>query len=100
MWVCNMYLRINVFMEIKNEFSETILCSGDYTLPKGSQVILSSFLNHRIEETFPNPEEFNPDRFAPEKVEKLHTCAYFPFSAGPKSCIGNRKCLFNKMSNF
>ncbi|KAL1470629.1 hypothetical protein MTO96_024126 [Rhipicephalus appendiculatus] len=45
---------------------------------------------HTDSRYFPNPLEFNPDRFSPENEAKLKKAAYIPFGAGPRSCVGTR----------
>jgi len=62
--------------------------SRDLTLPIGATIIIATFKIHRNEDTFPNPEVFNPDNFLPEKSASRHYYAYVPFSAGPRSCVG------------
>ena len=59
-----------------------------YRVPKGWFVLLSPYTMHRREEYFPNPEEFEPERFTPEREKQLPRYAYFPFGAGPRICIG------------
>lgn len=69
------------------------LASQDAILPKGSTVIISVFKTHRLEEFYENPEEFNPDNFLPERMQKRHFYSYIPFSAGPRSCVGRKYAM-------
>ncbi|GIW79147.1 MAG: cytochrome P450 [Gemmatales bacterium] len=59
-----------------------------YPIAKGSIVRLLSWIIHRDPRWFSDPEKFDPDRFAPGRVEHIHPYAYFPFGAGPRACIG------------
>lgn len=61
---------------------------GGYHLAKGSLVQLMSFVPHHDPRWFPEPEKFDPGRFAPGRVEALPQFAYFPFGGGPRICIG------------
>ncbi|ODM87287.1 Cytochrome P450 4c3 [Orchesella cincta] len=60
----------------------------DLEVPSGSNVAVSIFQLHRSPEYFPNPDEFQPERFLPENCTGHHSFAYVPFSSGPRSCIG------------
>src|SRR6266487_1478471 len=60
-----------------------------YLLPKGYVAIVAPYTMHRRPEYFPDPEQFNPDRFTPEREKQLPRYAYIPFGAGPRICIGN-----------
>ncbi|XP_033220873.1 cytochrome P450 4C1-like [Belonocnema kinseyi] len=64
------------------------LVLGDYTLPKDSIPIVSILPLHRNEKYWPDPLKFDPDRFLPEEVAKRHPDCYYPFSGGPRNCIG------------
>jgi cytochrome P450 len=62
---------------------------GGYDLPRGQVVLISSYALHHRAEIWPDPERFDPSRFEPAAEEKRHKQAYLPFSAGPRTCIGN-----------
>lgn len=67
---------------------------GGYRVPKGSYVFVSQHVTHRHPAFWENPEGFDPDRFAPERLAEEKErgrpkYAYFPFSGGPRQCIGN-----------
>ncbi len=58
-------------------------------IPKSSIFVLSIYALHRDPTYYPNPEKFDPDRFAPEQLKQRPSLAYMPFGAGPRMCIGN-----------
>ncbi|MGB3683766.1 MAG: cytochrome P450 [Rubrobacteraceae bacterium] len=62
---------------------------GGYPVPKGSRIVISQYVTHRHPEFWENPEKFDPERFTPEKSAGRPRYAYFPFSGGPRQCIGN-----------
>jgi cytochrome P450 family 6 len=69
-------------------------CTKDYHVPgtsftiqKGTSVIVSLLGIHRDEQFFPNPEQYDPDRFTDEK-HAYDEDMYMPFGAGPRNCIG------------
>ncbi|KXJ70068.1 hypothetical protein RP20_CCG024945 [Aedes albopictus] len=58
----------------------------DVTIEKGTPIVVPLMGMHRDPEYFPQPNDFQPERFeggAPSK-------AYFGFGAGPRLCIGMR----------
>ena len=64
---------------------------GDQQVPSGTTAIISPWLLHRREESWPRADEFRPDRF-------LHTgtrarADYVPFGLGPRLCIGREFAL-------
>jgi cytochrome P450 len=57
-------------------------------IAKGAFVSVSPWLMHRHRRYWKTPDEFDPDRFdRDESKESLRSC-YFPFSKGPRVCIG------------
>ena len=59
-----------------------------YRIPVGANVVMSQWIMHRDPRYFPDLEKFDPDRWLPEKSQKLPRFAYFPFGGGPRQCIG------------
>lgn len=66
---------------------------GGYLLPKGTICVLSPYAMHRRPSLWPDPDRFDPDRFLPELEASRPRGAYFPFSLGPRTCIGNHFAL-------
>jgi len=62
---------------------------GGFHIPKGANVFLSSYILHHDPNNWPNPSEFDPERFSPEQVAQRPRYAYIPFGGGPRQCIGN-----------
>jgi cytochrome P450 len=61
---------------------------GEYTLPAGSICMLSQYVTHHDPRWYPDPMRFDPDRWTPEAQEQRPKFAYYPFSSGPRVCIG------------
>jgi len=56
---------------------------------KGDLVIFCPYAIHRLPELWSDPEAFRPERFEAGREEQKNKFAYLPFSAGPRTCIGN-----------
>jgi cytochrome P450 len=62
---------------------------GGFRIPAGTIVAISPYTVHRHLDFWENPEQFDPDRFLPERFNGMHRYAYIPFGGGPRLCIGN-----------
>lgn len=62
---------------------------GGHVLPRHTLVMINIIGMQRRPDLYPEPERFDPDRFAPERETSASRHAYLPFSAGPRICIGN-----------
>ncbi|XP_055939927.1 cytochrome P450 3A21-like [Argiope bruennichi] len=77
------------------------------TVPKGMVVTIPNHALQNDPKYFPNPEEFDPDRFTPEERGKRDPYVYLPFGSGPRNCVGMRfalmevkACLAYVIANF
>ncbi|XP_063295805.1 cholesterol 24-hydroxylase-like isoform X2 [Pelobates fuscus] len=73
------------------ELPEDLMIQG-LKIPRKATIFLNSYIMARMEEYFDDPFTFNPDRFSPDAPKPNFT--YFPFSLGPRSCIGR---VFSQM---
>lgn len=64
-----------------------------YFIPKGSIFNIAHYFIFRHPEFWENPDQFDPDRFLPEKVNQRPKFAYFPFGGGQHICIGKSFAL-------
>ena len=61
---------------------------GHY-VPKGTRLGVSTYFTMRMEEHWPDPDTFDPDRFAvSDKEAGRHPYAWMPFGGGVHKCIG------------
>ena len=72
----------------------TRVVSGSATLaghhlPDGSVVIYSPYMMHRHPDNFPAPDDFDPDRWLPDRAKSIPKGGYVPFAAGTRQCIGD-----------
>lgn len=56
---------------------------------KGVGFYLNIYGFQRDPKYFPNPEQFDPDRFSDENKHNIVPGTYIPFGMGPRHCIGN-----------
>jgi cytochrome P450 len=61
-----------------------------HTVPARAFVNYCSWASHHLPDVFPEPEEFRPERFAPDSAAALPKGAYVPFGGGSRTCIGMR----------
>jgi cytochrome P450 len=59
-----------------------------HAIEAGDNVFLSPWLTQHMERYWPEPDAFRPERFAPERADERTEQAFFPFSSGPRRCIG------------
>ena len=59
-------------------------------IPGGVLVNYCSWASHHLDEVFPEPFEFRPERFLPNARAALPKGAYVPFGGGSRTCIGMR----------
>ena len=61
-----------------------------FTLPPGTLLFASQLVVQRDGRWWPDPERFDPDRWAPGAEAERPRFAYFPFGAGTRVCIGEQ----------
>ncbi|MEH2156823.1 cytochrome P450 [Nostoc sp.] len=62
-----------------------------YQLPAGTRLSISIYLAHHREDIYPQPEQFQPERFLQKQYSAYH---YLPFGGGNRLCIGAALATF------
>lgn len=65
-----------------------VIVPGGYHLPANAVIVPALYALHTNPDFWDNPQRFNPDRWDTPEVKQRHRCAYVPFAAGPRGCIG------------
>lgn len=61
---------------------------GGYDFPAGTFVGIQPAFTHRMAKYWPEPDRFDPMRFAPEAMRDRHKYAWVPFGGGAHMCLG------------
>lgn len=59
-------------------------------IEKDEIVIIPVDAIHHDPDIYPNPEEFQPERFNADQINQRHAMSWLPFGEGPRNCIGLR----------
>ncbi|MFI6461917.1 cytochrome P450 [Streptomyces sp. NPDC050528] len=62
---------------------------GGHPVPAGALVLYSAQALHHNPELFPDPEEFDPERWLGDRAKEVPRGALLPFGAGSHKCIGD-----------
>jgi len=62
--------------------------SESFDIGPGARVHIPIYALHRNTRLWPNPNAFDPDRFAPELAKTYSRYAFMPFGGGLRICIG------------
>jgi len=68
----------------------------DLILPKGTYVQIFLFLLHRHPDFWKDPMKFIPERWEKNSEHKIIPGTFYPFSNGPRSCIGKKFAQFEE----
>ncbi|XP_001847405.2 probable cytochrome P450 6a14 [Culex quinquefasciatus] len=86
-----MYPPVGNIIRIANQPYQ--LTSPNVVIEKGTMVMIPAYSIQRDPDIYPNPSQFDPDRFTPEAIQARHTHTFLPFGDGPRNCIGMRFAL-------
>ncbi|XP_043276577.1 cytochrome P450 9e2-like [Venturia canescens] len=67
--------------------------SNPFTVLPSTLMWIPIIAFHRDPYYFPEPEEFDPERFSEENKNNITPYTYLPFGVGPRKCIGERFAL-------
>ncbi|GIH04899.1 cytochrome P450 [Rhizocola hellebori] len=62
---------------------------GDIELPTGASIYFSPYALQRDPAIYPNPDRFDPDRWADDRSTLTQRPSFVPFGGGRRQCIGD-----------
>ena len=64
---------------------------GGWSIPAGTTIVVSPYQLHHRDDLYPDPESFDPDRWAGDRRPRPD--AFIPFAAGGRRCTGSHFAL-------
>ncbi|KAJ3656945.1 hypothetical protein Zmor_015989 [Zophobas morio] len=89
---CRLYPPVPIIGRYTTEDTEFDGC----LIPKYTNIMLFIYGLHRDPDYFPEPEKFKPERF--DNFDGSLSYTYIPFSAGSRSCIGQKFAMLEMKS--
>ncbi|MFJ2095505.1 cytochrome P450 [Streptomyces sp. NPDC087901] len=62
---------------------------GGLRIPAGTTLIYSPYLIHHRSDVYPNPDQFDPDRWTDDETANKFRGSLIPFGGGARKCIGD-----------
>jgi len=72
--------------EFELKGSDGVVCR----VQPGTEIWIPVQSLHKDPQYWENPEEFDPERFSPEKKRDIKSFTFLPFGDGPRICVGMR----------
>ncbi|MCO4768969.1 MAG: cytochrome P450 [Deltaproteobacteria bacterium] len=66
---------------------------GGFAVPADANLLISPWAVHHRPDYWPDPERFDPSRFAADSGVDRHPFSYIPFGGGPRFCVGRNLAL-------
>lgn len=77
---------------LRNCTKRYMLEDSGAVIEPNTRIFIPTWSFHHDPELFPDPENFDPERFSDENKHNIVPYSYMPFGEGPRICIG--KFLF------
>jgi C-22 sterol desaturase len=72
--------------------------NDSYTVPKGAMLIPTTYPALHDPKVYPNPDDFNPDRWGPEGTAEKNPKNFMVFGNGPHHCLGKEYAIMHLMA--
>lgn len=78
---------VNSNRNTKNDYDVPVT---DIVIEKETSILLPVYAIQTDAEYYPNPEQFNPNRFSKEEKQTRHPMTYLPFGDGRTICNASK----------
>ena len=81
-------IRLHTTVPMVNRKLEEDIQIDGILAPAGTEIEISPYALHHNPEIWPNPWEYDPNRFNTDQIQHRDPYAYIPFLIGSRNCIG------------